>query len=144
VNLPQLLTLQKTCLGHGQGKPYFCHHFDYYLLLFRWPRTRDYRTCRDRTERRTQAYAAQLPALKDVYMAWMFGLGEGGLSGVYVLPPDAEVQGQAIICEVNVYCKLLFCLFLPTTNLQSPSHQRHLQDPSLLLERRHFCYHLIH
>lgn len=143
MNSPQLLTLQKTCLGRGQGKPCFCHHFDNYLSLFRRPRTRDYRTRRDRTERRTQAYAAQLPALKDVYMTWMLGLGEGGFSGVYVLPPDAEVQGQAIICEVDVYCKLLICLFLPTTNLRSPSHQRHSQDHHSLLERRRFCYHLI-
>jgi hypothetical protein len=92
----------------------FRHHIDSgcCLLVLRRP-TRDYRTRRDRTERRTQAFAAQLPAFKDAYMAWMLWLGEDGLSKIYTLPPDAEVQGQAIICEVDIYRKFFFCLFLP-------------------------------
>jgi hypothetical protein len=77
-----------------------------------FPHARDYRTRRDRTERRTQAFAAQCPALKDAYMAWMLGLGEDGLSGVYTLPPDAEVQGQAIIHEVDIFRKVSFTSFL--------------------------------
>ena len=48
-------------------------------------------------------------------MAWMLWLGEDGLSKTYTLPPDAEVQpeGQSIVCEVDIYCKLSFRLFLP-------------------------------
>jgi len=66
----------------------FYHHIGRCLLVLRRPHTRDYRTRRDRTERRTQAYAAQLPALKDAYMAWMLGLGEDRLAKTYTLPPD--------------------------------------------------------
>jgi hypothetical protein len=142
VNLPRLLTLQKTCLGHGRGKPCFCHHIDCYLSVLRRPHTRDYRTRRDRTERRTQAFAVQLPALKDAYMAWMLGLGEDGLSRVYTLPLDAEVQGQAIIREVDVYCKLLSHLSSNQNSL-SLSYQRHPQDYRLLFGRRCLCYHFI-
>lgn len=93
---------------------FFFHHIDRCLLVLRRP-TRDYRTRRDRTERRTQAFSAQLPALKDAYMAWMLWLGEDGLSKTYTLPPEAEVQpeGQSIVCEVDIYRKLSFRLFLP-------------------------------
>ena len=36
-------------------------------------------------------------------MEWMLQLGEDGYSGEYTLPPGAEVQGTANICEVDVY-----------------------------------------
>ena len=108
-----MLPLQKTCLVHGQGKVTFRFYFGNYLPVFRRPHTRDYRTRRDRTERRTHAYAAQLPALKDAYMAWMLGLGEDGLSSTYTLPPDAEVQGQAIIHEVDNFRTLFFFVCIP-------------------------------
>ena len=110
VNL--LHSLQKTCSDLGQGKTFY-NDIDFYLLVFRRPHTRDYRTRRDRTERRTQAYAAQLPSLKDAYMAWMLGLGEDGLSNIYTLPPDAKVQGQTIIHEVDVFRKFFVYFFLP-------------------------------
>jgi hypothetical protein len=94
----------------------FLQYVDHYLSVLRRPHTRDYRTRRDRTERRTQAFAAQLPALKDVYMAWMHGLGKDGLSRVYSLPPDAEVQGQTIIHEVDIFRKPFFYIFIPIKN----------------------------
>ncbi|EDR14205.1 uncharacterized protein LACBIDRAFT_322055 [Laccaria bicolor S238N-H82] len=69
----------------------------------RRPRTRDYRTRRDRTQRRVDAFNIQLPALIEAYMGWMLQLGEDGYSGEYVLPPNAEVQATTTICEVDVY-----------------------------------------
>jgi hypothetical protein len=72
---------------------------------------RDYRTRRDRTQRRVQAFNTQLPALVDAYMGWMLQLGKEGYSGEYTLPPGAEVQATANICEVDVY-RESYALFL--------------------------------
>lgn len=73
----------------------------------RRPRTRDYRTRRDRTQRRVKAFDAQLPALVEAYMEWMLQLGKDGYSGEYnlKLPPGAEVQATTNIYEVDVYRK---------------------------------------
>ena len=46
----------------------------------------------------------------------MLGLGEDGLSKVYTLPPDAEVQGQVIIHEVDIFRKVFFYIFIPIKN----------------------------
>ncbi|KAF8150126.1 hypothetical protein B0H34DRAFT_176311 [Crassisporium funariophilum] len=67
------------------------------------PWTCDYCTRRDRTESRTQAFQAQLPGLIDAYMAWSFSVGEDGLAGHYAPPPNAEVQGQAVIHKVDLF-----------------------------------------
>ena len=78
------------------------------ISLFSYPlspyfRRRDYRTCRDRTERRVQAFNIQLPALVEAYMEWMLQLGEDGYSGEYVLPPNEEASTTTIIREVDVF-----------------------------------------
>lgn len=69
----------------------------------RRPCTHDYRTRRDRTQRRVEAFNAQLPALVDSYMETMLQLGEGLYSGEYTLPPGAEVQSTTNIWVVDVY-----------------------------------------
>lgn len=81
------------------------------------PRTRDYRTRRDRTERRVRAFDAQLPALVDAYMEYILQLGGDGYSGEYTLPLGAEVQATTNICKVDVYCEssTLFLVFFTYT-----------------------------
>ena len=89
--------------GKQMSKPsifYLVADFNYML---RRPHNRDYRTRRDRTQRRVQAFAVQLPALVDAYMGWMLQLGEDGYSREYVLPPSTEVQATMNICEVDMY-----------------------------------------
>jgi hypothetical protein len=80
--------------------------------MLRRPHTRDYRTRRDRTQRRVQAFNVQLPVLVEAYMEWMLQLGEDGYSREYMLPPNAEVQATINICEVDVYREpMYFSLF---------------------------------
>ena len=91
------------------------------ISLFSYPlspyfRRRDYRTRRDRTERRVQAFNVQLPALVEAYMEWMLQLGEDGYSGEYVLPPNEEASTTTNIREVDVFrmSHYLFIVFLLT------------------------------
>lgn len=66
------------------------------------PKVRDYRTRRNRTQRRTDAFAHQLPSLVHAYMNWMLAMGEGGLSGEYTLPLDAEIQSESQIKVIDI------------------------------------------
>ncbi len=66
-------------------------------------RTRDYRTRRDRTERRTQAFATQMPALKSAYMSWMVSVGDHGMGKEYIIPPNTLVEGVSSAFVVDIY-----------------------------------------
>lgn len=68
------------------------------------PPVRDYRTRRNRTQRRTEAFTQQLPSLVRAYMEWMHAMGERGLAGEYVLP-DAEIQGESQINVIDILGK---------------------------------------
>ena len=63
---------------------------------------RDYRTCRDRTQRRTEAFARQLPSLVKTYMDWMFQMGDTGLAGNYTLPPNADIQSESQLKVIDI------------------------------------------
>jgi hypothetical protein len=69
----------------------------------RRPKTRDYRTRRDRNERRNQVFAKQLPALAAAYMNWRSSVGDEGFSGEYKAPEGVEAQGQGVIMEVDLF-----------------------------------------
>lgn len=69
----------------------------------RRPRTRDYRTRRDRNERRHQAFSRQLPALAAAYMNWRSSMGDDGIGGEYKTPEGIEVQGQGVIMEIDLF-----------------------------------------
>lgn len=66
------------------------------------PRARDYRTRRNRTERRTEAFSLQLPSLVRAYMDWMLAVGDTALAGTYTLPPDANIQSESQIRVVDI------------------------------------------
>ena len=93
--------------GGQTGKSIIFYRDTTFKIMLRGPHTHDYRTRRDRTQRRVQAFNVQLPVLVEAYMEWMLQLGEDGYSREYVLPPNAEVQTITNICEVDMYreCK---------------------------------------
>ena len=66
------------------------------------PHVRDYRTRRNQTQRRTEAFSLQLPSLVKTYMAWMLAMGDTGLSGEYTLPPDADIQSESQIGVIDI------------------------------------------
>jgi hypothetical protein len=66
------------------------------------PPVHDYRTRRNRAQRRTDSFAKQLPSLVRAYMDWMFQMGDTGLSGNYTLPTDADIQGETQLTVVDI------------------------------------------
>ena len=95
-------------------------HLLYFAFIFtdncgRRPRTRDYRTRRDRNERRHQAFASQLPGLAAAYMNWRSSVGDEGIGGEYRSPEGVEAQGQSVIMEVDLFrmssslCSIKLC-----------------------------------
>jgi len=67
------------------------------------PPVRDYRTRRNRTQRRTEAFARQLPSLVRAYMDWMLATSDTGLAGDYKLSPDADIQGESRIKVIDIF-----------------------------------------
>jgi len=63
----------------------------------------------------------------EAYMGWMLQLGEDGYSGEYVLPPNAEVQATANICEIDVYRESYNSLFVFLLTLFLVSGLRNVQ-----------------
>lgn len=90
---------------------FFCLIIIYYYFFIHYtdehcdrrPKTRDYRTRRDRNERRHQAFARQLPALAASYMKWRSSVGDEGIGGEYKTPEGVEAQGQSVIMEVDLF-----------------------------------------
>lgn len=80
---------------------YFFHYTD--IHCDRHPKTCDYRTRRDRNERRHQAFARQLPALAASFMNWRSSMGDEGIGGEYKAPEGVEAQGQSVIMEVDLF-----------------------------------------
>lgn len=66
------------------------------------PRVHDYRTRRNRTQRRTEAFSHQLPSLVRMYMDWTVAMGDTGLAGEYMLPPDADIQSTSQITVIDI------------------------------------------
>lgn len=69
------------------------------------PPVRDYRTRRNRTQRRTEAFKHQLPSLVRAYMSWMAAMGDRGLTGDYTLHSDAEKQGESQLRVIDILSK---------------------------------------
>ena len=88
-------------------------------------RARDYRTRRDRTERRTQAFATQMPALKSAYMAWMLSIADHGLGKDYELPINTVVEGVSSAFIVDIYGNvgISYTLVLQSYSLYSADKQ---------------------
>ena len=72
------------------------------LIITSRPRTRDYRTRRNRTQLRTEAFSQQLPSLVRTYMDWMLAIGDKGLSSDFWLPPNADIQSESQIRVINI------------------------------------------
>lgn len=70
---------------------------------YRRPRAHDYRTRRDRTQQRTEAFEGQMPSMVKAYMAWMLSMKEEGIGGQYQTPPGVEIQGQVNLVEVGIF-----------------------------------------
>ena len=83
-----------------------------FLIFCRRTHARDYRTRRDRNERRTRAFSQQLPTLVDAYMACLLALGEDGMAGDYTPPVDACVEGNSRIWEVDLFREYNLSLFI--------------------------------
>jgi hypothetical protein len=66
------------------------------------PRVRDYRTRRNRAQRRTDSFAQQLPSLVRTYMDWMLQMGDTGLAGNYTLPPNSDIQGESQLKVIDI------------------------------------------
>jgi hypothetical protein len=66
------------------------------------PRVCDYRTRRNRMQRRTEAFSQQLPSLVRTYIDWMLAMGGTGLAGEYMLPPDADIQSKSQITVIDI------------------------------------------
>lgn len=66
------------------------------------PPVRDYRTRRNRAQRRADSFARQLPSLVRAYMDWMLQMGNAGLAGNYSLPPNADIQGESQLKVVDI------------------------------------------
>lgn len=77
-----------------------------YLDYPRRQRVPDYRTRRNRTQRRTVAFELQIEAIIDTYMGWMVDQGDNGIGGDYTRPLCAEVQGSSDLLVVDMYCEL--------------------------------------
>ena len=78
--------------------PLFCK--TYYIASR--PPVRDYRTRRNRAQRRADAFGLQLPSLVRAYMDWMLQMGDTGLAGNYSLPPNADIQGESQLKVVDI------------------------------------------
>ena len=72
------------------------------LIITSRPRTRDYRTRRNRTQLRTEAFSQQLPSLVRAYMDWMLAMGDTGLSSDFSLAPDANIQSESQIRVIDI------------------------------------------
>ena len=70
--------------------------------------TLDYRTRRNRTQRRTDGFARQISAIADAYMRWMFEMGDDALTKSYVPPPQATVQGSYKIKVLDMFSESIF------------------------------------
>jgi hypothetical protein len=66
------------------------------------PPVHDYRTRQNRTQRRTECFARQLPSLVRAYMDWMLQMGDTSLTGNYTLPPDADIQGESQLKVIDI------------------------------------------
>jgi len=75
-------------------------------------RTHDYRTRRDRTQRRVEGFARQLSSLVDVYMAWMLEMGDTPYTGNYMPPSGGTVQGRSQIKVFDMFGRFLLFFFL--------------------------------
>ncbi|KAE9407449.1 hypothetical protein BT96DRAFT_954511 [Gymnopus androsaceus JB14] len=58
---------------------------------------KEYRTRRDRTERRNQRFAIQLEPMTDAYMAWYGALGQDGLGGGIPGDFEGEIDTQTVV-----------------------------------------------
>lgn len=63
----------------------------------------DPRTRRDRTERRTQGFVAQLEDMVVAYMSWQASLEGGCLDSMPVHPPADEVEGLYHITVMDMF-----------------------------------------
>ena len=72
------------------------------IVMSSRPRVHDRRTRRNRTQRRTEAFSHQLPSLVRTYMDWTVAMGDAGLAGEYVLPPDADIQSTDQITVIDI------------------------------------------
>ncbi|KAJ7705953.1 hypothetical protein B0H16DRAFT_1746965 [Mycena metata] len=59
-------------------------------------RQRDYRTRRDRTQNLINAFAVQMPAMVDAYLAWSLDTAEHGLSKLFTHTEDAAVETRRV------------------------------------------------
>jgi hypothetical protein len=64
----------------------------------------DPRTRRNRTEQRTAAFRSQIEDIVDAYTAWSAAMGEDGLNGECVEPPEGDVQGTCLVRVVDAFC----------------------------------------
>jgi hypothetical protein len=70
---------------------------------------KEYRTRRDRTERRNQRFAIQLEGMTDAYMEWYATLGQEGVGGGNPVELEGEINSQTIIV-VDVFRKLFYLI----------------------------------
>lgn len=70
--------------------------------------TLDYRTRRNRIQRRTEGFARQISAIVDAYMQWMFEMGDDALTESYVPPPQAISQGTYKIKVLDMFSEFPF------------------------------------
>jgi hypothetical protein len=65
----------------------------------------DYRTRRDRTQRRNEAFARVLPDMIQQYMSWKAHRGDGGWGNVSVepLPQDAVILEELSVRVVDIF-----------------------------------------
>lgn len=125
-------------LAFSEFIPVFSLYFAH--LSFRRTCTRDYRTRRDRTERRNQAFLKQMPAIVDSYMAWSLAVGEGGIGGDYSPPDGIESQGQSNIMEMDMFRELYLLLFLLRTRIEYSNCRLSTSHP-LSPPNRQICVH---
>lgn len=92
----------------GKGKFLFLILYIPHLIPFHFARKyTDYRTRKDRTERRNQCFATQLKPMTDAYMAWYGALGQDGLGGGMPEEYEGEMNSQTVI-TVDIFRAWLF------------------------------------
>jgi hypothetical protein len=67
-------------------------------------RRKDYRTRRNRTERRWQLFEAVMPAMVDEYMAWHAERGDEGWGNIFPREGDGTVDGSIDIKVLDIFC----------------------------------------
>jgi hypothetical protein len=67
----------------------------------------DPRTRRDRLERRTQGFNAQMPAIIEAYLLWSETVEKNGLDGEYGKPAEELVEGKYSVDVLDVFRELI-------------------------------------